>query len=326
MTGYSQERLMTMHVRDMLLPEYRGAIQPNGLERAEPPLRSAEKEVRVLRLNGSERWAVMTSAVIEYGERAAVIWIFFDITEHKRNEARLRYERIRDAVGRMATYIAGDLEGMVKDIRRVTELHSPGDDGDGTAELAQEILTRMHQAEILVRILNDISTRQETKRTLQDVGELVGKSRQILAAILSGKCELVVRSSSEPLKVMADPIKLESALMHLVINASDQMPHGGVVTVAIGRASIDAEFIRRTGYGKVGTYAVVSVSDTGEGMGTVEQERIFEPFFAMRGDRKESGIGLSLVYDIIKDHEGYLTVTSPPGQGCSCMAYLPLVS
>jgi hypothetical protein len=90
---------------------------------------------------------------------------------------------------------------MVKDIRRVTELHSQGDDGDGTAELAQEILTRMHQAEILVRILNDISTRQETKRTLQDVGELVGKSRQILAAILSGKCELVMRSSPEPLKV-----------------------------------------------------------------------------------------------------------------------------
>jgi signal transduction histidine kinase len=61
-------------------------------------------------------------------------------------------------------------------------------------------------------------------------------------------------------------------------------------------------------------------------MGTVEQDRIFEPFFAMRGDRKESGIGLSMVYDIIKDHEGYLAVTSPPGQGCSCTAYLPLVS
>ncbi len=324
MTGYSQERLMTMHIRDMLLPEYRGAIQPHGFERTEPPLRYAEKEVRVSRLDGSERWAIMTSAVIEYGERAAVIWIFFDITEHKRNEARLRYERIRDAVGRMATYIAGDLEGMVKDIRRATELHSQGDEGDGNAELAQEILSRMRQAEILVRILNEISTRQETKRTLQDIGELVGKSRQILAAILSGKCELVMRSSSEPLKVMADPIKLESALMNLVINARDQMPRGGVVTVAIGRTAIDADFIRRTGYGKVGTYAAVSVSDTGEGMDIVERERIFEPFFAMRGDRKENGIGLSMVYDIIKDHEGYLTVTSLPGHGCTCMVYLPL--
>ncbi len=325
MTGYPQERLMTMHIRDILLPEYREAIQPHGLERTEPPLRYAEKEVRISRLNGSERWAVMTSSVIEYGEQAAVIWIFFDITEHRRNEARLRYERIRDAVGRMATYIAGDLEGMVKDIRRVTELHSQGDDGDGTTELAHKILSRMQQAELLVRTLNELGTRQETKRTLQDISELVGKRRQILAAILSGKCELVMRSSPEPLKVMVDPIKLESALMNLVINARDQMPHGGVVTVAIGRASIDADFIRRTGYGRVGAYATVSVSDTGEGMGSVEQERIFEPFFTARADRKESGIGLSMVYDIIKEHEGYLTVTSPPGQGCSCMAYLPLV-
>jgi PAS domain S-box-containing protein len=325
MTGYPQERLMTMHIRDMLLPEYRGAIQPNGLERAEPPLSSAEKEVRVPRLNGSERWAVMTSAVIEYGERAAVIWIFFDITEHKRNEARLRYERIRDAVGRMATYFAGDLEGMVKDIRRVTELHEQGEDGDSSSELAQKIMSSMQQAEILVRMLKEISTRQETKRTLQDISEFVGKRQQILAAILSGKCELVMRSSPEPLKVMADPIKLESALMNLVVNARDQMPSGGVVTVTTGCALIDADFIGITGYGRVGTYATVSVSDTGEGMGAAEQERIFEPFFTTRGGRKESGIGLSMVYDIIKEHEGYITVTSLPGQGSFCMAYIPLV-
>jgi PAS domain S-box-containing protein len=326
MTGYPQERLMKMHIREVLLPEYRAAIQPNGLERAEPALRYTEKEVRVPRQNGSERWAVMTSAVIEYGERAAVIWIFFDITEHKRNEAKLRYERIRAAVGRMATYVAGDLEGMVKDLRRITELHEQDEEDDRSSELAQTIVSTMQQAEILVRTLKEISTRQETKRTLQDISELVGKRQQILAAMLSGKSELVMRYSPEPLKVMVDPIKLESALMNLVVNARDQMPRGGVVTVATGRASIDADFIRRTGYGRSGAYATVSVSDTGEGMGAAEQERIFEPFFTTRGGRNESGIGLSMVYDIIKEHDGYISVTSLPGQGCSRVAYLPLVS
>ena len=123
---------------------------------------------------------------------------------------------------------------------------------------------------------------------------------------------------------MADPIKIESALMHLVVNARDRMPRGGVVTVATGRAMIDAGFIRRTGYGRVGTYATVSVSDTGEGMDEAEQERIFEPFFTTRGDWKGNGIGLSVVYDIVKEHAGYITVTSRPGQGSSYMAYLPL--
>jgi len=325
MTGYPQDALLAMHIRDVLHPEYRGPILPSGLERAEPPLRYTEKEVRVTRVDGSERWAVMTSAVIEYGERAAVIWIFFDITEHKRNEGRLRYERIRDAVGRMATCFADDLDGMVKEIRRVTELYAQGEEGDGSPELAQQIMPRMQQAEILVNTLKEISKRQETKRTLQYINEFFEKRQQILAALLSGKCELVMRSSPEPLKVMADPIRLESALMHLVVNARDRMPRGGTVTVTTGRASIDADFIRRTGYGKVGMYATVSVSDTGEGLGAAEQERIFEPFYAAQGDRKESGIGLSKVYDIIKEHEGYIIVTSAPGQGCSCIAYLPVV-
>ncbi|OGW38334.1 MAG: hypothetical protein A2X58_02425 [Nitrospirae bacterium GWC2_56_14] len=112
--------------------------------------------------------------------------------------------------------------------------------------------------------------------------------------------------------------------MNLVVNARDQMPRGGVVTVGVGRAAITADFIRRNGFGRVGRYAVISVNDTGEGMGAAEQERIFEPFFTMRGDRKERGIGLSIVYEIIKEHEGYIAVTSLPGQGCTCTAYLPL--
>jgi len=327
MTGYPRERLITMHIRDLLFPENRGAIQPNGIERTEPPLTPAEKEVRVPRLNGTERWAVISSAVIEYGERAAVIWIFFDITEHKRNEARLRYERIRDAVGRMATYFVGDIEGMVKDLNRVTELHGLGleAEDDHDSELAQKIMSTMQQAEVLVRTLKEISTRQVTKRTPQDLSEFVGKRRRILTAMLSGKCELVMRASPEPLKVMADPIKLESALMNLVVNARDRMPLGGVVTVTTGLASIETEFIRRNGYGRVGTYAMLSVSDTGEGMGAAERERVFEPFFIPQGGRKEGGIGLSMVYDIVKEHEGYLTVTSLHGQGSSCTAYVPLV-
>ena len=113
--------------------------------------------------------------------------------------------------------------------------------------------------------------------------------------------------------------------MNLVVNARDRMPLGGVVTVTTGLASIETEFIRRNGYGRVGTYAILSVSDTGEGMGAAERERVFEPFFIPQGGRKEGGIGLSMVYDIVKEHEGYLTVTSLYGQGSSCTAYVPLV-
>ena len=296
MTGYPQEQLMTMHIRDMILPEYRGAIRPNGLEADRAAAAYAEKEVRVLRLNGNERWAIMTSAVIEYGERAAVIWIFFDITEHKRNEARLRYERIRDAVGRMATYFAGDLEG-----------HGEGHPScHGTSEHGRRRRSSLRtgsEDHVHDAAGGDPGPHPEgNQHAPRDEADPSGhqrirrKRQQILAAMLSGKCELVMRSSPEPLKVMADPIKLESALMNLVVNARDQMPRGGVVTVATGRALIDADFIRRTGYGRIGTYATITVSDTGEGMGAAEQERIFEPFYHRTGrlegkrDRPVNGV------------------------------------
>ena len=325
MTGYPSKQLMTMHMHDIIHPEYRNAVLPNSPGAVEPQVRDTENEVRVLQQNGNERWAVMTSAIIEFGGRAAAMWILFDITDNKRTEGKLCHEKIRDAVGRMALYLSADLEGMVKDIRHATELQEFGKDGFHQSELARKVLSTVDHAEILVRTLKEFSMRQETKRTLQDINDLVRSARQILAALLAGTGELGVRISSESLKVMADPIKIERALMNLVVNARDQMPRGGGVTVATGRAVIDADFIRRTGFGRVGAYAAVSVSDIGEGMDAVDQERIFEPFFTTRGDWKGSGIGLSMVYDIVKEHEGYIAVTSRPGQGSTFTAYLPLV-
>jgi PAS domain S-box-containing protein len=325
MTGYSREQLMAMPIREIIHPDDQSAVQPNSLTHLKPQLHHAQKEVRVLRRNGMERRAVMTSSVIEFGERAAAMWILFDLTEHKRTEGKLRYEKIRDAVGRMAAYLSGDLEGMIKDIRHVAKLPEHGEDSHHHAELARKVLSTVEQAEVLIRTLKEFSANTATKRTLQDMNDLVDKKQQILASLLTGKYELMMRSSFGSLKVMADPIKMERALMNLVAHARDRMPRGGDVTVATGRAVIDAAFIRRTGYGKVGAYATVSVGDFGECMDAAEQERIFEPFFTTRGDWKGSGIGLSMVYDIVKEHEGYITVTSRPGQGSIFTAYLPLV-
>ena len=326
MTGFSRKELMTMQISDIIHEGIREASPLNGLERFEPRGGDQVKQVQVRQRHGYERWAVMTSSVIEFGERVAAMRILFDLTEHKRTEGKLRYERIRDAVGRMASYLSGDLEGMVKDLRHVADLQECGDDENRQSELVQKVLSTVEQAEVLIRTLKEFGTSTETKRSLQDVNDLVDKRRQILASLLTGTYELVIRSSPGSLKVKADPIKMERALMNLVAHARDRMPRGGTVTVTTGRDSIDGDFIRRNGYGKAGAYAIVSVGDSGESMDAVEQERIFEPFVTMRGDWKGSGIGLPLVYDIVKKHDGYITVTSRPGQGCTFMIYLPIVS
>lgn len=324
LTGYTCSRLATMTISDLLSPEVRTRDQPGGPGRGGPHRHQPGKEVRVLHANGTHRWAVMSSAVIEYGEQASVIGILFDVTDHKRTEGKLRAERIRDAVGRMASYLSADLERLAKDLRLIAALQEYGEEGRGYPDSARKITAAAEQAEFLVRTVKEFSTRRESKRSLQELSELVAKRQQILATMLTGKCEFVMRPSSEPLMVKADPIRIESALMNLVLNARDRMQPGGVITVSTGRAVIDADFIRQTGYGRVGMYATVSISDTGERMTAAEQERIFEPFYTAQGGLQGNGMDLSIVYDIVKEHEGYITVTSRPGEGTSCIIYLPL--
>lgn len=326
MTGYSGGRLKTMSLSDLLQPEPGSRVTGNSPGRFGPPALRSGKEVRVVQENGDQRWAVMTSAMIEYGEQTAVISILFDITDHKRTEDRTRYERMRDAVRRMASSFTEDLERLVEDLRHVEALQEYGDEGQGDPQSAMKIRSTKEQVEMLVRTVKEFSAERVSKRTLQDINQVVAARQTILAALLTGKYELVMRRAAEPLKVMVDPGRIESALMNLVLNAREQMQRGGVVTVATGRAVIDADFIRQTGYGRVGMYATVTVSDSGEGIPEAEQERIFEPFFMTKGGWLGNGMGLSTVYDIVKEHEGYIMVTSRPKQGTSFITYLPLVT
>ena len=124
---------------------------------------------------------------------------------------------------------------------------------------------------------------------------------------------------------MADSGQIEQVLMNLATNARDAMPNGGKLTIQTDIVELDSEFIKTNGYGEIGTYVIISVSDTGIGMDKETQERIFEPFFTTKEVGKGTGLGLSIVYGIIKQHRGYITVESKPCKGATFRIYLPVV-
>ncbi len=325
LTGYAVNRLKIMSLNALLQPASDNQAPGEHAAWADQGTVRTGTEVRVVQENGSQRWAIMTSAVMEYGEEAAVMSILFDITIHKQTEGKLRYEQIREAVRRLAWSLVGDLERLSRDLRHSAAIQEYGDEDRGSDEPPAAVRTSAEQAEILIRTLQEFCTDKPSRRTLQDVTRLVASSRPVLAALLPGKYELVIQSCPEPLQVMADPTRIESALMNLVLHARDRMQRGGVVTIATGRAEIDTDVIWRSGYGRVGSYAVISVLDTGEDLTAEEQERLFEPFFLSADAAPGDGMSLAVAYDIIKEHEGYITVSSRPGQGTSYITYLPLV-
>jgi CheY-like chemotaxis protein len=124
---------------------------------------------------------------------------------------------------------------------------------------------------------------------------------------------------------MADHVQIEQVLMNLATNARDAMSEGGVLSIDTQTIAIDHEFIREHGFGAVGTYALMLITDTGAGMDKETREKIFEPFFTTKAVGKGTGLGLSMVYGIIKQHEGYINVYSEHGKGTTFRIYLPLI-
>jgi CheY-like chemotaxis protein len=126
--------------------------------------------------------------------------------------------------------------------------------------------------------------------------------------------------------VKADPTQLEQVLMNLAINARDAMPRGGQLVIETADVDLGDAFAREhPGAGK-GPHVRLSVSDDGIGMSAEVQARIFEPFFTTKDKGRGTGLGLAMVYGIVKQHEGYIDVQSVAGQGTTFVIYLPCVT
>jgi polar amino acid transport system substrate-binding protein len=150
----------------------------------------------------------------------------------------------------------------------------------------------------------------------------VGK---LLTRIIGEDIQLKTVCTGKLLRIFADSGQIEQVLMNLAANARDAMPGGGILTIETGVQEIDESFIHAYGYGALGKYAVLSISDTGQGMDAETCQKIFEPFYTTKEVGKGTGLGLSIVYGVVKQHNGYINVYSEPGEGTTFRIYLPQV-
>ncbi|MBI5641788.1 MAG: response regulator, partial [Nitrospirae bacterium] len=188
------------------------------------------------------------------------------------------------------------------------------------------ISTSADRAANLTRGLLAYSRKQITHRKVLSLNETVKKIEGLITIFIGEGIELILALDERDLRVMADSNQIEQVVMNLVSNAKDAMPDGGTLTIHTGARELGRDFFAMYGSGEPGTYAVVSVKDTGTGMDAVTREKIFEPFFTTKGVGKGTGLGLSMVYGVIQKHNGFIDVQSVPGGGSTFSFYLPLVS
>jgi CheY-like chemotaxis protein len=241
-------------------------------------------------------------------------------------EAQLLQSQKIEAIGQLAGGVAHDFNNILSAIvgyGHLTLRKMPKD--DYLRGYVEQILEAAQRATTLTQGLLSFSRRRIMNPAPHDLNDIIRNFEKFLMRLIREDIKITTACAEDELTILVDKGQLEQVLMNLVGNARDAMPSGGDITIRTESMYMDEKFIEAHGFGKTGKYAVLTVSDTGEGMDESTRTKIFEPFFTTKGEGKGTGLGLSMVYGIVKQHEGFIDVHSELGKGTSFKVYLPLV-
>src|SRR5215475_3769137 len=231
-----------------------------------------------------------------------------------------------DALGRLAGGVAHDFNNLLTVIKGNSDLAlermKATDAVRGNCEQISRVADR---AALLTRQLLAFSRRQMLQPKILDLNELITEMGRLLQRLLREDIEYRVELGEALGRVEADPGQMEQVLLNLVVNASDAMPRGGMLTVETENVRVDEKSERSRAALAPGEYVMLAVSDTGYGMDDNIRARIFEPFFTTKEPGKGTGLGLATVYGVVKQSSGYIFVDSEPGAGARFEVYLPQV-
>ena len=248
-----------------------------------------------------------------------------DVTIQKNTEAQLRQSQKMEAVGRLAGGIAHDLNNLLTPILGYCQLLDLDLKPESVhRQTVLEIKNAGNRARDLVSQLLAFSRKQPLKKKNLSLRMAIQNVEKLLIRTIPENIHLKTDLAEDSSRVFADIGQLEQILLNLSINAADAMPDGGTLTIGCSRETIVKEDkINRPGL-LPGTYATLKVSDTGQGMDKETAEHIFEPFFTTKGDHG-TGLGLAMVYGIVKQHNGSIFVESHEGRGTTFSVFFNLV-
>ncbi|OGW46912.1 MAG: hypothetical protein A2X57_09665 [Nitrospirae bacterium GWD2_57_8] len=268
----------------------------------------------------------------DQGDIIGIVGISRDITEKINAEeerrllqAQLLQSQKMEALGHLAGGIAHDFSNVLTVIMGFTDvLKKKLTNDEILMQQADQILEASLRARTLIKGLFAFSSRQKIDRKPLNLNDIINGGRKLLLQMINERIAIKMNCCDAPLTVMGDQLQLERVIMNLAANAQDGMPDGGDLVFNTASVAMGDDFINTHGYGVPGSYALLTVSDRGIGVPEENKTKIFEPFFTTKEAEKGTGLGLAIVYGIIKQHNGFINVSSPPGQGTTFSVFLPL--
>jgi PAS domain S-box-containing protein len=262
------------------------------------------------------------------GKPLGLLVVGSDITERIRLEEQIRHAAKMEAIGRLAGGVAHDFNNLLTAIMGYTDILMRDASTNGLRQdKLSQISLAAQRAAGLTRQLLAFSRKQVMDLSVMDLNSAIAQVGDMLRRLIGEDVRLNTVLDPDLGLVRADPGLIEQVLMNLAVNARDAMSEGGDLTIETGNILLGEDYIRTHADAgiQVGDYVMFTVSDTGVGMDADTRSRIFDPFFTTKGNEAGTGLGLSTVYGIVKQHGGHVAVYSEPGHGTAFKIYLPRV-
>ncbi len=298
----------------------------------------SEMEYRLVQADGNVIWIRDSGKVKAEGNSKIIYGVVSDITERRRMEEALRQQERLAAVGQLAAGITHDFNNILTSIIGLAELNriQPGIPASTGRDL-ERIVQQGRRAAHLVRQILDFSRKSVLQKRPLELISFVEETIKLLKRTIPEDIRIIVEiePGRETPMFNADPTQVQQMLTNLAVNARDAMPEGGSLQFRLstlrlkpGQPLPSPVFEASAGdkQNSIGSWIVLSVSDSGHGITPELLPRIFEPFFTTKEVGQGSGLGLAQVYGIVKQHEGYIDVASRVGQGTTFTIYLPALS
>jgi two-component system cell cycle sensor histidine kinase/response regulator CckA len=326
--GYTIEELHNTPSAEQVHPDDRKLIEEAAQEAFQGGV-GRRIEYRMRHKDGT--WRVLESTaspvVDAAGKVEKLVIVNRDITARKRLEEQFRQAQKMEAVGQLSGGIAHDFNNLLGVIIGYGEILQEGLPTDHPLRhSADEILNAGRRAASLTRQLLAFSRQQVLEPQVLVLNRVVSEMENMLRRLIGENIELTSNLDPALGAIKADPGQLEQVIMNLAVNARDAMPQGGKLMIETANTEMDETFVKRYPYPvQPGPYIRLTVSDTGCGMDARTRARIFEPFFTTKEKGQGTGLGLSMVYGVVKQSGGYIDVYSEPGMGTTFKIYLPRV-
>jgi signal transduction histidine kinase len=248
-------------------------------------------------------------------------------TEHKRLESQLLQAQKMESIGFLAGGIAHDFNNILSPIMGYVELTLDQLPQENIGhEYLNEVLHATERASDLVKQILTFSRKSKNERKPIECQPIIKEALKLLRSSIPSSIEIKQNIASNCGMIMADPIHIHQIIMNLCTNAFHSMEvTGGIISVLLDEFYFSSHSLETAPEMTPGSYICLTVKDTGQGMEKNIVDHIFDPYFTTKSVGKGSGLGLSIIYGIVQEYDGYINVSSEPGKGTEFKIYFPMI-